>query len=72
LNGVSGGSLTRGRAGAGVLGHLVLVIRIFGIRNSAVWADLDPGVLAVLKAELLQRGKEFMLEISAAVIVAGI
>jgi hypothetical protein len=52
---VSGRSLTRGRAGAGVLGHLVLVIRIFRIQDSAFWGDLDLGVLTVLKTELLQR-----------------
>jgi hypothetical protein len=48
LNGTSGRSLTRGRSGAGVLGHLILVIQIFRIRGSAVWGDLDLGVLTVL------------------------
>jgi hypothetical protein len=52
---VSGRSLTHGRASAGVLGHLVLVIRIFRIRDRAFWGDLDLGVLMVLKTELLQR-----------------
>jgi hypothetical protein len=47
------GSLTRGRSGAGVLRHLVLVIQIFRIRNSAVYNDLNPGVLYVLEAEFL-------------------
>jgi hypothetical protein len=39
------GGLTRGRGGVGVLGHLVFVIRIFRIWNSAVWSDSNPGVL---------------------------
>jgi hypothetical protein len=55
LNEVSGGRLTHGRAGVGVLGHLVLVIWIFEIRDSAVWADLDLGVLVVLEAEFLHK-----------------
>jgi hypothetical protein len=55
VDGVLGGSLTRGRAGAGVLGHLVLVVRIFRIRNSVVQGDLDPGALLVLEAKPLQR-----------------
>jgi hypothetical protein len=46
-------SLTRGRSGVSVLGHLVLVIRIFRIQNSAVCSDLNPGVLYVLEAEFL-------------------
>jgi hypothetical protein len=52
------GSLTRGRSGAGVLGHLVLVIRIFRIRNSAVCSDLNPGVLYILEAEFLQKRRQ--------------
>jgi hypothetical protein len=55
LDGVSGRGLTHGRAGAGVLRHLILVVRIFRIRDCAVRGDLDPGVLLVLEAELLQR-----------------
>jgi hypothetical protein len=47
------GSLTRGRSGAGVLGHLVLMVRILRIRNNAVCSDLNPGVLYVLEAEFL-------------------
>jgi hypothetical protein len=72
MNGMSGGSLTHGRAGPGVLGNLVLVIRIFEIWDSAVWADLDPGVLLVLEAEFLQRKKESVLKISVAITMAGI
>jgi hypothetical protein len=52
------GSLTRGRSGAGVLGHLVLVIRIFRIRNSAVCSDLHQGVLYVQEGEFLQERKQ--------------
>jgi hypothetical protein len=52
------GSLTRGRSSAGVLGHLVLVIRIFRIQNSVVCSDLNPGVLYVLEAEFLQERKQ--------------
>jgi hypothetical protein len=51
------GSLTRGRSGAGVLGHLVFVIRILWIRHSTVRGNLNPGVLLVLEAEFLQRRK---------------
>jgi hypothetical protein len=54
---MSGGGLTRGRAGAGVLGHLVLVIQIFRIQDSAVWANREPGILLVLEAEFLQSKK---------------
>jgi hypothetical protein len=72
MNGMSGGSLTHGRAGPGVLGNLVLVIRIFEIWDSAFWADLDPGVLLVLEAEFLQRKKESVLKISVAITMAGI
>jgi hypothetical protein len=39
------GGLTRGRSGAGVLGHLVFVIRIFTIRHGAVWSNNNPGIL---------------------------
>jgi hypothetical protein len=52
------GGLTRGRSSAGVLGHLVLVIRIFRIRNSVVWSNCNLGILQVLEAELLQKRKE--------------
>jgi hypothetical protein len=52
------GSLTRGRSGAGVLGHLVLVVQIFRIRNSAVCSNLNLGVLYVLEAEFLQERKQ--------------
>jgi hypothetical protein len=52
------GSLTRGRSGTGVLGHLVLMVRILRIRNSAVCSDLNPGVLYVLEAEFLQERKQ--------------
>jgi hypothetical protein len=52
------GSLTRGRSGAGVLGHLVFVIRIFRIRNSAVRSDDNPGILQVLEAKLLRKRKK--------------
>jgi hypothetical protein len=52
------GSLTRGRSGAGVLGHLVFVIRIFRIQHSAIRSDDDPGVLLVLETEFLQRRKK--------------
>jgi hypothetical protein len=52
------GSLTHGRSGTGVLGHLVLMIQIFRIQNSAVYNDLNLGVLYVLEAEFLQKGKQ--------------
>jgi hypothetical protein len=52
------GSLTRGRSGVGVLGHLVLVIRIFRIWHGAVCSDLNPGVLYVLEDEFLQERKQ--------------
>jgi hypothetical protein len=51
------GGLTHGKSGAGVLGHLVFVIRIFRIRHNAIWSDDDPGVLLVLEAKFLQRRK---------------
>jgi hypothetical protein len=34
------------------------MIRIFGIPNSAVFSDLNPGVLYVLEAEFLQERKQ--------------
>jgi hypothetical protein len=52
------GSLTRGISGAGVLGHLVLMIRIFSIRNNAVCSNLNLGVLYVLEAEFMQKRKQ--------------
>jgi hypothetical protein len=44
--------------GAGVLGHLVLMIRIFRIQNSAVCSDLNLGVLYILEAEFLQKRRQ--------------
>jgi hypothetical protein len=55
LEGVSGRSLTRDRAGAGVLRHLVLVVQIFLVRDSVVWGYGDLGVLLGLEAKFLQR-----------------
>jgi hypothetical protein len=52
------GSLTRGRSGAGVLGHLIFVIRIFRIQHGAVYSNLNPGILYVLEAEFLQERKQ--------------
>jgi hypothetical protein len=52
------GSLTCGRSGVGVLGHLIFVIQIFRIRYSAVRSDDDLGVLLVLETEFLQRRKK--------------
>jgi hypothetical protein len=54
---MSGGGLTRGRGGAGVLRHLIFVIRILGVWNSAFWSYLDPGVLLILEVKSLQRKK---------------
>jgi hypothetical protein len=39
------GSLTRGKSGAGVLGHLVFMIRIFWIWHNAIQSDGNLGVL---------------------------
>jgi hypothetical protein len=52
-----GGGLTRGRGGAGVLRHLIFVIQILGVQNSAVWSHLDPGSLLILEVKSLQRKK---------------
>jgi hypothetical protein len=52
------GSLTRGRSGTGVLGHLIFVVRIFRIRHGAVCSDLNPGILYVLEAKFLQERKQ--------------
>jgi hypothetical protein len=52
------GSLTRGRSGVGVLGHLIFVIRIFRIRNSVVWSDDNLGIPQVLEVELLRKRKK--------------
>jgi hypothetical protein len=60
LDGVSGRGLSCGRAGAGVLRHLILVVWFFWIRDSAVRGDLDLGVLLVLEAELLQREEVYI------------
>jgi hypothetical protein len=51
------GGLTRSGSGAGVLGHLVFVVRIFRIQNSAIQDNGNPGVLQILEAEFLQIGK---------------
>jgi hypothetical protein len=55
------GGLTHGRSSAGVLGHLVFVIRIFRIRHSVIRSDANPGVLLVLETEFLQKRKKVYL-----------